>query len=237
MTSLDLIAGYKFLQNAENLSVQSFTTLNNVTIIPVFQPGPFGVPVQVGFRIIPTAVPVGGVVTVRSATVQVLDRISTTNKFNGGVFGMRHEMHYGMWSLTTTGKIGIGDMHETINMYGLTSFANTDDRSVGASYGGLFANSSNFGTFHHDEFVIIPELTVNVGVNLTKSITLFAGYNFMWISQVARPANQINPVVDSSTVPFSPNFGQLGHVPGVTQLFKQDEFFLQGVNFGMSIRY
>ena len=237
MTSLDLIAGYKFLQNAENLSVQSFTTLNNVTIIPVFQPGPFGVPVQVGFRIIPTAVPVGGVVTGAPATVQVLDRISTTNKFNGGVFGLRHEMHYGMWSLTTTGKIGIGDMHETINMYGLTSFANPSTGRVGASYGGLFANSSNFGTFHHDEFVIIPELTVNVGVNLTKSITLFAGYNFMWISQVARPANQINPVVDSSTVPFSPNFGQLGHVPGITQLFKQDEFFLQGVNFGMSIRY
>ena len=119
----------------------------------------------------------------------------------------------------------------------MTSFANPSTNQVGASYGGLFANASNFGTFHNDEFVIIPELTMNVGINLTKSITLFAGYNFMWISQVARPANQINPVIDSSTVPFSPNFGQLGHIPGTVKLFKQDEFWLQGVNFGMSIRY
>ena len=80
-------------------------------------------------------------------------------------------------------------------------------------------------------------MTFNVGVNLTKSITFFAGYNFMWISQVARPANQINPVVDSSTVPFSPNFGALGGVRGTRNLFVQDEFWLQGVNFGLSIQY
>jgi len=235
--SLDLIAGYKFLQNTESLTVQSFTTLNNALVVPIFSPGPFGVPVETGVRVVPIPVPVGGVISGAPATVQVLDRIGTTNKFNGGVFGLRHEVRWGMWSLMTTGKIGVGNMHETINMYGVTSFANPSTNQVGASYGGLYANASNFGTYHNDEFVIIPELTVNLGINLTKAITLFAGYNFMWISQVARPANQINPVIDSSTVPFSPNFGQLGHIPGTSNLFKQDEFWLQGVNFGMSIRY
>ena len=235
--SLDLIAGYKFLQNAEVLSVQSYTTLNNAIIEPIFRPGPFGVPIQIGTRIIPIPVPVGGVPVGAPATVNVLDRISTTNKFNGGVFGLQHVMRSGMWSLTTIGKIGVGNMHETVNMYGVTSFANPRTGLVGASYGGVLVNASNYGTWHNDEFVIIPELTVNVGINLTKSIVLFAGYNFMWISQVARPANQINPVVDSSTVPFSPNFGQFGHVPGTRQLFQQDDFWLQGVNFGMSIQY
>jgi len=235
--SLDLIAGYKFLQNTESLSVESFTTLNNAILIPIFVPGPFGVPIQVGTRIIPIPVPVGGVLVGAPATVQVVDRITATNKFNGGVFGLRHEMRSGMWSLTTIGKIGIGNMHQSLNMYGLTSFANTQTGVVGASYGGLFANASNFGNFNNDEFVIIPELTVNLGVNLTKSLSFFVGYNFMWISQVARPANQITPVVDSSTVPFSPNFGELGHVPGTRNLFKQDEFWLQGVNFGLSLQY
>jgi hypothetical protein len=237
LCSLDLIAGYKFLQNTEDLTVQSFTTLNQATITPIFAPGPFGVPIQIGVQIIPTLVPVGGVTTGAPATVSVMDRISTTNKFNGGVFGLRHEMRSGMWSLMTTGKIGVGNMHETINMNGLTTFANPTTNLTGTSFGGLLVNPSNFGKFTHDEFVIIPEFTVNVGINLTKALTLFAGYNFMWISQVARPANQINPVIDSSTVPFSPNFGQLGHVPGTSRLFVQDEFWLQGVNFGMSIRY
>lgn len=237
MHSLDLIAGYKFLQHSESLSVESFTTLNNATIIPIFVPGPFGVPIQVGVRIIPIPVPVGGVPVGAPATVNVVDRITTTNKFHGGTFGLRHEVRSGMWSLTTSGKIGVGNMRQTLNMHGLTSFFNPRTGLAGQSYGGLFANASNFGHFDNDEFVIIPEFTVNVGVNLTKSISMFVGYNFMWISQVARPANQISPVIDSSTVPFSPNFGELGHVPGTRNLFQQDEFWLQGVNFGLSIQF
>jgi hypothetical protein len=235
--SLDLIAGYKFLQHTENLSVESFTTLNRAVLQPIFVPGPFGVPIQVGVRIIPIPVPVGGVLVGAPATVQVVDRITTTNKFHGGTFGFRHEIRSGMWSLNTTGKIGVGNMRQTLNMNGLTTFADPRTGTAGASYGGLFANASNFGFFDNDEFVIIPELTVNLGVNLTKSISIFAGYNFMWISQVARPANQITPVVDSTTVPFSPNFGGLGNVPGTRSLFQQDEFWLQGVNFGMSIMF
>jgi len=237
LMSLDMIAGYKFLQNFETLSVESFTTLNNAITTPVFVPGPFGVPQQIGVRIIPIPVPLGGVITGAPATVQVVDRITATNKFNGGVFGLRNEIRSGMWSLTTTGKIGIGNMHQVLNFNGVTSFANPSTGNVGASYGGLFANPTNFGNHTHNEFAIIPELTVNVGVNLTKSVSIFAGYNLMWISRVARPANQINPVVDSTTVPFSPNFGNLGNLPGTSRLFVQDDFWLQGVNFGMSIQY
>ena len=85
--SLDLIAGYKFLQHTETLSVESFTTLNDAIVVPIFRPGPFGVPVQIGVRIIPIPVPVGGVITA-PATVQVVDRIHASNRFNGGVFGL-----------------------------------------------------------------------------------------------------------------------------------------------------
>jgi len=237
LQSLDLIAGYKFLHHSEELAVESFTTLNNFTLIPIFVPGPFGVPIQVGVRIIPIPVPVGGVPVGAPATVSVVDRITTTNKFHGGTFGFRHEIRSGMWSLTSTAKIGVGNMRQTLNMYGVTSFANPQTNLAGSSYGGLLVNASNFGFYDNDEFVIIPEMTFNVGVNLTKSITMFVGYNFMWISQVARPANQITPVVDSTTVPFSPNFGAFGNPPGTRNLFKQDEFWLQGVNFGLSVMY
>lgn len=237
LCSLDLLAGYKFLQNSEALTVQSFTTLNDVRLIPILRPGPFGVPIQVGVRIVPIPIPVGGVLTGSPATVQVLDNISASNRFNGGVFGLRHEIRHGMWNVTTTGKIGIGNMHQTLNISGVTSFANPRTDRVGASYGGLYANASNIGKFNNDEFAIIPELTMNFGVNLTKSVNLFVGYNLMWISSVARPGNQVNPLIDSSTVPFSPNYGDLGRVPGSRLLFVQDDFWLTGVNFGLSVKY
>jgi hypothetical protein len=235
--SVDLLAGYKFLQNTEELRIESFTTLTGARVVPIFQPGPFGVPVQVGVRIIPSPVPVGGVVTGAPATVQVLDRIRASNRFNGGVFGVRHEARFGMWSLQTTGKIGVGNMHQVLEFQGATNFFNPATGRTGATFGGLFVNSTNIGKWNHDEFAIIPELTVNLGVNLTRSITMFVGYNFMYIDNVARPGAQVNPVVDSTTVPFSPTFGASGSPPGTRVLFVQEDFWLQGVNFGMSIRY
>jgi hypothetical protein len=235
--SVDLLAGYKFLQNTEELRIESFTTLTGARLIPIFVPGPFGVPIQVGVRILPSPVPVGGVVTGAPATVQVLDRIRASNRFNGGVFGVRHETRFGMWSVQAIGKLGVGNMHQVLEFQGATNFFNPATGRTGATYGGLFANSTNIGKWNHDEFTLIPELTVNLGVNLTRSLTMFVGYNFMYISNVARPGNQVNPVVDSTTIPFSPTFGALGNPPGTQVLFVQDDFWLQGVNFGMSIRY
>jgi len=235
--SLDLIAGYKFLQNRERLIIDSFTTLNNAIFVPIFDFDPFGNPIFRGIQVIPIPVPVGGTTVGYPATVQVLDRISVTNRFNGGVFGLRYELRYGMWDLMTIGKVGIGNMHQVLDIYGHTAFANFATGQTGSSFGGLLANASNIGRYNNDEFAVIPELTANLGIHVTRSILLFAGYNFMWISRVARPGLQISPIVDSSTVPFHPNYGQLGRPPAPRTLFVQDELWIHGVNFGMQIRY
>ncbi|MCS7023054.1 MAG: BBP7 family outer membrane beta-barrel protein, partial [Gemmataceae bacterium] len=217
--------------------IDSFTALNNAIFVPIYAPGPFGTLIYQGIQVIPIPVPVGGTTTGYPATVQVLDRITATNRFNGGVFGLRYELRYGMWDLMTIGKVGIGNMHQTLDIYGHTAFANIATGQTGGSYGGLLANASNIGRYNNDEFAVIPELTANLGIHVTRSIQLFAGYNFIWISRVARPGLQVSPVVDSSTVPFHPNYGQLGRPPAPRQLFVQDELWIHGVNFGMQIRY
>jgi hypothetical protein len=235
--SLDLIAGYKFLQNRERLIIDSFTALNNALFIPIYTFDPFGNPIFQGIQVIPVPVPVGGTFTGYPATVQVLDRITTTNRFNGGVFGLRYELRYGMWDLMTIGKVGIGNMHQVIDIYGHTAFANFATGQTGGSYGGLLANAANIGRYNNDEFAVIPELTANLGIHVTRSLLLFAGYNFIWINRVARPGLQVSPLVDSSTVPFHPNYGQLGRPPAPRPLFLQDELWIHGVNFGMQLRF
>jgi Putative beta barrel porin-7 (BBP7) len=236
--SLDFFAGYKYLQVREDLKIESFSTLTGVEVIPIFQIGPFGVPIQVGVRIVPiNNVAVGGVITGAPATVQVVDRFVATNQFNGGVFGFRQEYHYGMWNLTGIAKIGIGNMHQILEIQGATTFANPLAGTSGSTYGGLFANSSNIGRFVKDTFAVIPEFTLNVGLNVTRRVSVFAGYNFMYVSRVIRPGNQINPVVDSSTIPFSATFGESGHTPAVQRLFAETDFWIQGANFGLSVRY
>ena len=63
--------------------------------------------------------------------------------------------------------------------------------------------TSDWFSASHDEFAIIPEATLNLGLNVTRGLTAFAGYNFMYIDNVARPMQQINPIVNSATVPFT----------------------------------
>ena len=109
--------------------------------------------------------------------------------------------------------------------------------NVGTAYGGLYANASNIGRYYHDEFAIIPEGTLNVGLNVTRGLTAFLGYNFLYINNVARPIEQINPVVNSATVPASTNYGSTTRPVVPRNIFVQDEYWLMGVNFGLMMRY
>src|SRR5262249_42035504 len=118
-----------------------------------------------------------------------------------------------------------------------TSFVNPNTGLAGSAYGGLFANASNIGEFNNDEFAVIPEVTMNFGINATKQLNMFVGYNFLHPNKVGRPGAHINPIVDASTVPLSPTYGTFGHIPGVRQIFVQDDFWLMGVNFGMIFKY
>jgi hypothetical protein len=169
--------------------------------------------------------------------ITIRDDFQVTNRFNGGQIGLRSELHRGMFTLTTTAKIAVGDMREQIDIRGTTTLVNLNNAQVGGAYGGLLANASNIGRYTHDEFTYIPELNLNVGLNVTKSLTAFIGYNFLYIDHVARPGTAINPNVNSGLVPFSSNYGATNR-PNVTQnLFVQDSYWLMGLNFGMMLRY
>jgi hypothetical protein len=233
----DLQLGYKFYELREDLAINSAANLNAVTVTPIFRPGPFGVPVQVGTQITPVTVPLGGVTAATPSTVSIGDRFAVSNQFNGGYAGFRSDIRYGMLSFNLGGKIGIGNMHEVLDVTGATSFVNTATGQTGSSFGGLYANPTNIGHFSHDEFAVIPEVNANVALNLTKHFSIYVGYNFLYINRVARPGDQLNPVIDASTVPFSPTFGNFGAVPGASKLFVQNHFYLHGINFGFDVRY
>jgi hypothetical protein len=229
--SVDFLLGYQFLELSEEMVFQSYTQLNGIQVLPVFRPGPFGVPVFVGNRIIPLPVPVGGVFTAAPATVAITDIFKTTNRFNGVNLGLRFQGQRGMWSTRTNLRVGLGNMHQVLEIRGATAFANPITNVAGSAYGGLYANASNIGTVTHDTFGVIPEVSSDVGINLTKQVTAYVGVNFLYINKVIRPGGQLNPVIDSSTVPFSPNYGELGHTPSV-RFYTQEDFWLFGINFG-----
>ena len=68
-------------------------------------------------------------------------------------------------------------------------------------------------------------------VAITRGITGYVGYNFLYVNKVARPGSQINPVVNTASVPFSPNFGTTRPLT-TSGLFAQDDFW--NASFGAS---
>ena len=244
--SIDFLAGYRFLELEESLTILSSTNLNIPPVLtPVFTTGPFGVITQ--STLVPTPVPfrVAGITVFSPATIDIRDNIRTQNRFNGGQVGLRSEVRYGMFTLALSGKLGFGHMHQVVDISGDTSItdptivsaATARDPRTGFAFGGLYANASNIGRYNHDEFVIIPEANVNLGLNITRGLTGFIGYNFLYIDNVVRPGTQLNPIVNTATVPASPNYGALNRPGVVNNLFEQDEFWLMGVNFGFMLRY
>lgn len=236
--SVDFLAGYRFLQMTESLEINSITNLNlPPSLLGIVNIGPFGVPNLAGARLLPGALPFGGVTVFDQSSVVVQDRFLVHNRFNGGQVGLRGEAQYGMWTVALSGKLAVGNMHERLEITGASGFNDPVRGRVGTSYGGLYATSSNIGVYNHDDFAVIPEFNGTVGLALTRGLTAFVGYNFLYVNRLARPATQVNTVIDTSTVPFSPNYGATNRPAGLRALFNQDDFWLMGVNFGFQVRY
>lgn len=257
--SVDFLAGYRFLQVKEELFVQTRTTLNGQANLPIFQfqTGPFGIITQIGSSVlIPAQTTFGGVnVIAPEAVIDTRDSFRVTNRFNGASFGLRGEARYGMVTTSAFSKISIGNMHERLEIFGGGSFFDpsgrsgsaffnqpqfvqpVDGRTRGATFGGVLANNGNIGTFVQDRFSYIPEVGGTVGIALTRGLTGFIGVNLLYIPEIARPGDQISPVLNSAAIPFSPNFGAAGAPRTPVTLFDQTEFWLGGVSFGLSLRY
>jgi hypothetical protein len=97
---------------------------------------------------------------------------------------------------------------------------------------------SNIGNFTRDQFAIVPEIGVNVGWHPTSHLRLFVGYNFLYWSNVLRPGDQIDRVLDITQIP---NFNTNGTNPS-PQLrpvvpFKDVGFWAQGATFGLELKY
>ncbi len=60
------------------------------------------------------------------------------------------------------------------------------------------------GRYSVDRFAVAPEAQFNVGYQFTPWIRGQVGYNFLFLSSVARPGNQIDNTYDGVTHPTVP---------------------------------
>jgi hypothetical protein len=221
----DLLAGFRYADLHEGLDVAQGSV-----VLPQGATEFAGQPVPVG----------------RILVLQ--DGFDTRNQFFGVQAGGRAEFTRGPFFLDLLGKLAVGDSHEVIDVRG-TSMEFHSARSfipspfpvaVGVpltAQGGFLATSTNIGRVHRDRFAVLPELGVNVGYQVCPLVRVFAGYSFLYYSDVVRPQDQVDTTVNLTRVPTSSTFGLLRGPARPALPFTGTDFWAQGVNFGVEFRY
>jgi hypothetical protein len=168
--------------------------------------------------------------------VIVTDQFGTHNQFYGGQVGVDGEVYFGRFFLGLRGKVALGDNHETLNING--SQVITDAQGTLHTFrGGLLALQSNMGHFTSDRFAVVPELGLTIGYQVTDQLRFTVGYNLLYWSEVIRPGEQIDRVIDETLIP---NFGAQHPPAGQNRpmvLFKQSDYWAQGLTFGLEYKY
>jgi hypothetical protein len=167
--------------------------------------------------------------------VDIFDEFACRNQFLGGQVGFQMELRHRRIFADFIGKIAVGNQHEQLVVRG---FTNNQTLGITTSQPfGMLALAGNTTRENRDEFAYVPEATIKLGYQWTQRLSTYVGYNFLYISRLMRPGDQIDPVINPVFLPVSQQFGgDFGPVRPIN-MFNQSDFWAQGVTFGLSIRY
>lgn len=207
--SAQVLAGFRYLHLAEGLTVSETSRVNPA---------------------LPAGSPFFG-----GSVIAITDRFDTRNDFYGGQVGFRGEVRRGPLFVEVLTKVALGVTHQTVDARGSTAITPPGGPTAITPVGFL-ASGANRGHFERDRFSVVPEVGVNAGVQVTHNFRAFVGYNFLYWSSVARPADQINVGLDGTQVPTDTRFNPAG--PARPGGFVRDSgFWVQGISFGAEYRF
>lgn len=167
---------------------------------------------------------------VAGTTKELYDLFDAQNQFNGAELGIVYREHVGRWSFEALMKLGLGCTRSQVLIDGRTT-TTVPGSGTSSFTGDLLAQETNIGHYSKDSFAIVPELGVTLGCDLTCQLRATFGYTFLYWSQVARPANQL----DTNASQLPPETPTGSHQPAFD--FNMSDYWAQGLNFGLEYRF
>ncbi len=167
--------------------------------------------------------------------IVVGDQFHTRNNFHGGQLGLKASFWGTRLGVDLIGKVALGVTDADIRVSGQTAFYTAGGTFV--QPGGLLALPSNIGSYSRNLFAVAPEATFRVGYRVTDTMKLFVGYTFLYLSDVARPGDQIDRVVNRSQLPDVTGPRPLVGPARPQPLLHDTDFWAQGINFGLEWRF
>jgi hypothetical protein len=228
--TVDTLFGFRYIDLEERLDVtQTSTPLNGGTLA------------------------FGGGTLPPGVGLSLADSFATRNQFYGGVIGSRGELRFGPAFIDVSSTIAIGPNHEVLQVYGRTTgltpgnptlpggllaVGGGNETVIGANgQPTAFVHQGNIGRYTTNRFIVAPEGSVQAGAYISSHVKLAIGYNFLYMTDVIRPGQQVNTQVNTRFVPSSPAFGSTSGVQVPTVTGRREDFHAQGLTFSAEVKY
>lgn len=166
-------------------------------------------------------------------TFDLTDRFATRNLFNGVELGVMWQGRRGLWSLDTLMRVGVGNVHQTVDISGSTII--TENGQSTTYNNGLYAQRTNAGNYTRDRFTMIPELGATLGYQFTRRLRLTTGYSLIYWGNVVRPGEQIDPTVNPNLL--APEANPFSGALRPQFQFRETDYWVQGLSFGGEFRW
>jgi hypothetical protein len=185
-----------------------------------------GLAVTENVAILPTVPTIGGLSAV------ALDQFGTRNRLYAGQLGLEAEWTWCCWFVNLRTKLAMGVMEENATVQGTTQTGGTTVQ------GAFLALPTNIGSRSRDQFALAPEFGLNVGYIFCERLRASLGYNFLYLSEVLRPGDQIDFGINPAQgLPGSRGTGGPPIPPRPAFTFNSSDFWTQGLVLSLEFRY
>jgi hypothetical protein len=172
-----------------------------------------------------------------TATTALAGEYSSRNQFFGLQVGARIDSDWDRFFFNAVGKFGFGAMQQQLTTKEIVSTFNVD-AAGGVTTGAdiPFTVYPNPTDNHENKtrLAFILDGEMNVGYHITQCCSVYAGYNIIVMTRIARPTGQGLPVNGSGTITIEQNGSAQG--PALTH-FNETRFYAQGLNVGLEFRF
>jgi hypothetical protein len=164
-------------------------------------------------------------------------RFQTNNEFNGLNLGGKLRWTQQWFFAELIGKVALGYTDQHVKIDGATALYSPTAGLIGLIPGEVLTSPTNIGQQRRQIFGAVPEFGLNLGIDLINHVRLKAGYSFLAWTNVARAADQVDPLVNPGRIPTDPTYGTVGSSPHPVRPVQDHLLWVQAVNAGLEFHY
>ncbi len=130
-------------------------------------------------------------------------------------------------------------MDQSVNVLGFTRVTNNDPGTQPPSStaaGGALSSALDNGNHSRTRISFVPEVNVKLGYNFTSWLRAYVGYDWLYVTNVARPAEQSGSASLNTSVQVAGSTNAV-NVSTPQFHFRDSNIWAQGINFGVELNY